>query len=152
MSEKIVVGQVIGTCGHRCTAYLSRADWPAESFLSPREYGYMAVNGPIVRDTVPCPSCRNDQTPEWDRTPESRAIERSRRATEARRIATNRGLSQSTIDRAASYASDLYRFGTVEAAIEAALPSQSCEHDWHRFGTTNGVEDVGCQKCGATRS
>lgn len=30
--------------------------------------------------------------------------------------------------------------------------NEPCEHEWHRFGTVNGVSDVGCQKCGATRS
>lgn len=27
-----------------------------------------------------------------------------------------------------------------------------CEHEWHRYGTVNGVPDIGCQKCGATQN
>lgn len=33
----------------------------------------------------------------------------------------------------------------LEATEDAAL----CEHEWHKFGTVNGKNDVACQKCGA---
>lgn len=28
---------------------------------------------------------------------------------------------------------------------------RECEHSWHRFGEVNGVPDIGCQLCGATK-
>ncbi len=37
------------------------------------------------------------------------------------------------------------------AAQEAYDPFVACEHEWHKYGTVNGREDVGCQKCGASQ-
>jgi hypothetical protein len=27
----------------------------------------------------------------------------------------------------------------------------TCQHDWHYYGTTNGIPDYACQTCGVTR-
>ena len=46
------------------------------------------------------------------------------------------------------------RFGRIIAISGRGRITEEvlCEHEWHRFGTVNGHEDVGCQKCGATQS
>jgi hypothetical protein len=115
---QLTTGQIIGTCGHWYTAIIDPSDWPTES------YAYIelwAEVGPIVRDIVPCVNCQEGRTPEWDRTSENRQNERCRRAAEARQIATSLGLPQTTIDRAASYGSDIERFDSPMSAVVAAI-------------------------------
>jgi hypothetical protein len=53
---------------------------------------------------------------------ECAAVRRERQAASgyARKLAMTRGYSQRQIDRAASYATDSSRFGTIEAAVAAA--------------------------------
>ncbi len=34
-------------------------------------------------------------------------------------------------------------------ATDDGRPMPHCEHEWHLYGTINGVKDWGCQKCGA---
>jgi hypothetical protein len=118
MTRPLVIAQVIGTCGHCRTEVVSLADWPASTHAHTNLW---ADVGPILRDSVPCAACRDGKTPEWDRSAEGRRDERRRRAAEARRIATALGLSQSTIDRAASYSSDVERFDSPESAVAAAI-------------------------------
>jgi hypothetical protein len=118
MASSLVTAQVISKCGHCRTEIVSLAGWPASTRAHTNLW---ADVGPILRDSVPCAACREGRTPEWDRSSEGRRDERRRRAAEARRIATDRGLPQATIDRAASYGADLERFDSPECAVAAAI-------------------------------
>jgi hypothetical protein len=104
-------GQVIYSCGHVQTAVFDTNDWQGK-FDSRYQY-------PTVRDDVPCQSCREGKTPEWDRNEHSRTCERSQRAAAARKLAASLELPQRVVDRAASYASDLY--GRSHTDAESAV-------------------------------
>ena len=44
------------------------------------------------------------------------------------------------------------KYATVDGlAVHEICPTE-CEHEWHKFGTINGVPDVACQICGARRN
>lgn len=42
----------------------------------------------------------------------------------------------------------------VACIVIEALPSEDdavCLHEWHKFGTVNGLDHIACQKCGAVK-
>jgi len=38
-----------------------------------------------------------------------------------------------------------------DAEVDELCGKTACEHEWHRFGTVNGKDDVACQKCGVAQ-